>query len=162
MTFRCCGSFSLCRYVAMSPSPLMLDPSVRRPCRHHPAGHADAAAVSAEAFAEAGGARRGVYPVGQRLPGEGGHWRGCVGSIQSRTRPLTVSRSNREAVDRMLKQKGLRPFPPAMMPTASAMWMKSMSSAMSTTSARNQSPLISRRPRGIVKIPMACHLRSLL
>ena len=27
----------------------------------------------------------------------------------------------------MLKQKGLRPFPPAMMPTASAMWMKSMS-----------------------------------
>ena len=62
----------------------------------------------------------------------------------------------------MLKQKGLRPFPPAMMPTASAMWMKSMSSAMSTTSARNQSPLIPRRPRGIVKIPMACHLRSLL
>ena len=126
------------------------------------AGHADAAAVSAESFAEAGGAGRGVYPVGQRLPGEGEHWRGCVGSIQSRTRPLTVSRSNREAVYWMLNQKGLRPLPPAMMPTASVMWMKSMSSAMSTTPARNQSPLLPRRPRGIVKIPMVCHLRSLL
>ena len=105
---------SLCRYVAMSTPPLVLARSVRRPCRHHSAGHADAAAVSAEAFAEAGGAGRGVYSVGQRLPGEGEHWRGCVGSIQSRTRSLTVSRSNREAVDRMLKQKGLRPFPPAM------------------------------------------------
>ena len=62
----------------------------------------------------------------------------------------------------MLKQKGLRPLPPAMMPTASVMWMKSMSSAMSTTPARNQSPLLLRWPRGIVKIPMACHLRSLL
>ena len=149
-------------HVPVSPPPLVLDRSVRRPCRHHSAGHADAAAVSAEAFAEAGGAGRGVYPVGQRLPGEGEHWRGCVGSIQSRTRPLTVSRSNREAVDRMLNQKGLRPLPPAMMPTASVMWMKSMSSAMSTTSARNQSPLLPRWPRGIVKIPVACHLRSLL
>ena len=48
----------------------------------------------------------------------------------------------------MLKQTGLKPLPPQMMPTSSVMWMKSMSSAMSTTPARNPPPLLLRWPVG--------------
>ena len=53
----------------------------------------------------------------------------------------------------MLKQTGLKPLPPPMMPASSVMWIKSMFSAMSirmmsTTPARNPPPLLPRWPLG--------------
>ena len=49
-------------HVAVLPSPLVLDRRSRRSGGHHPPGHADAAAVSGEVFAQAGVERRGADP----------------------------------------------------------------------------------------------------
>ena len=45
----------------LSP-PLVLDRRSRRSCGHHPAGHADAAAVAGEVFAQAGSSSSGADP----------------------------------------------------------------------------------------------------
>ena len=54
-------------HVPVLPAPLVQDRRSRRSCGHHPPGHADAAAVAGEVFAQAGGSSSGTNPVGQRL-----------------------------------------------------------------------------------------------
>ena len=54
----------------MVPSPLVLDHCGWCSYGHHPARHADAAAVSGEIFVQAGGSGRSKHPVGQCLPGQ--------------------------------------------------------------------------------------------
>ena len=51
-------------HVSVFPPALALHRRVGRSRRHHPPGHADAAAVSGEAVAQAGGPGGGAYPVG--------------------------------------------------------------------------------------------------
>ena len=47
-------------------------------CGHHPPGHADAAAVAGEVFAQARSSSSGTNPVGQRLAGQAEDRRGGV------------------------------------------------------------------------------------